>query len=247
MLDEVRRWVHAAERLVVLTGAGISTDSGIPDFRGPNGVWTKDPKAEKLATLEHYLADPEVRRRAWRSRADSPMFVAEPNAGHRALAELDRRGLLHLLVTQNVDGLHHAAGVDPTRIVEVHGNVREWACLTCGARGPMADALERVRGGEDDPACLACGGIIKSATISFGQSLVPDDIQRAEEGALEADVLLAVGSTLQVYPVAGMVPLAKRAGARLVIVNNEPTPFDGIADAVLREPIGQTLPALLES
>ncbi|MCU1378923.1 MAG: NAD-dependent deacetylase [Acidimicrobiales bacterium] len=247
MLTDVRRWIAEAERLVVLTGAGISTDSGIPDFRGPNGVWTKNPEAEKASTLSHYVSDPEVRRRAWRARADSPMFAAEPNAGHRALAELDRQGRLHLLITQNIDGLHHAAGVDPSRIVEVHGNVRDWACLTCGARGPMADALERVRQGEDDPPCPACGGIIKSATISFGQSLVPDDIQRAEEGALEADLLLAVGSTLQVYPVAGVVPLAKRAGARLVIVNAEPTPFDGIADVVLHEPIGEVLPALVES
>ncbi|MCU1372873.1 MAG: npdA2 [Actinomycetia bacterium] len=247
MLDDVRRWIAESECLVVLTGAGISTDSGIPDFRGPNGVWTKDPAAEKASTLSHWVSDPEVRRRGWRARLDSGMFQAEPNAGHRALAELDRQGRLHLLVTQNIDGLHHAAGVDPSRIVEVHGNVREWACLTCGARGPMADALERVRNGDDDPACPACGGIIKSATISFGQSLVPEDIQRAEEAALEADLLLAVGSTLQVYPVAGVVPLAKRAGARLVIVNAEPTPFDGIADVVLREPIGEVLPALVNT
>jgi NAD-dependent deacetylase len=210
-------------------------------------VWTKDPSAERTATISHYLSDPEVRRRAWRMRAASPMFAAEPNAGHLALAELDRRGVLHALVTQNVDGLHHAAGVDPTRIVEVHGNVREWACLTCGARGPMADALDRVRSGEDDPPCPACGGIIKSATISFGQSLVPEDVQRAEDAALDADLFLAVGTTLQVYPVAGLVPMAKRAGARLVIVNAEPTPFDDIADAVLREPIGVVLPALLDS
>ena len=247
MLDDVRRWVQEAERLVVLTGAGISTDSGIPDFRGPNGVWTKDPKAEKASTLSYWLSDPEVRVAGWRRRLESGFLDATPNAGHLALAELDRQGRLHLLVTQNIDGLHHAAGVDPTRIVEVHGNVREWACLTCGARGPMAEALDRVRNGEDDPACPACGGIIKSATISFGQSLVPDDIERAEEGALEADVLLAVGTSLQVYPVAGMVPLAKRAGARLVIVNNEPTPFDGIADAVLHRPIAEVLPALVDS
>ena len=237
--------MHEAENLVVLTGAGISTDSGIPDFRGPQGVWTKNPQAEKQATLSHYLADPEVRKRAWRGRMDSGIFSAEPNDGHRALAELDRQGRIHTLITQNVDGLHHASGVDPTRIVEVHGNVREWACLTCGARGPMEDALERVRNGEDDPPCPACGGIIKSATISFGQQLVPEDIQRAEEAALVADLLLAVGSTLQVHPVAGVVPLAKRAGARIVIVNNEPTPYDGIADAVLRDPIGQALPALV--
>jgi NAD-dependent deacetylase len=247
VIDEVRRWIHEAENLVVLTGAGISTDSGIPDFRGPQGVWTRNPQAEKQATLSHYLGDPEVRRRAWRSRMESGFFSAEPNAGHRALAELDRRGRIHTLITQNVDGLHHASGVEPSRIVEVHGNVREWACLTCGARGPMEDALDRVRNGEDDPPCPACGGIIKSATISFGQQLVPEDIQRAEEAALEADLMLAVGSTLQVHPVAGVVPLAKRAGARVVIVNNEPTPYDGIADAVIREPIGVVLPAFVNS
>jgi len=247
VIDEVRRWVAEAENLVVLTGAGISTDSGIPDFRGPQGVWTRNPQAEKQATLSHYLGDPEVRKRAWRTRMESGFFTAEPNAGHRALAELDRQGRIHTLITQNVDGLHHASGVDPSRIVEVHGNVREWACLTCGARGPMEDALERVRDGEDDPPCPACGGIIKSATISFGQQLVPEDIQRAEEAALVADLLLAVGSTLQVHPVAGVVPLAKRAGARLVIVNNGPTPYDSIADAVLREPIGEVLPQLVDS
>jgi len=245
MTAAVRAWIAEAHALVVLTGAGISTDSGIPDFRGPNGVWTKNPAAEKQATLEHYLADAEVRKRAWHSRADSPMFQAQPNAGHLALAELDRQGRLHTLITQNIDGLHQAAGVDPAKVVEVHGNVREWVCLTCGARGPMEDALERVRQGEDDPPCPSCGSIIKSATISFGQALVPEDIARAEEAALAADLLLAVGSTLQVYPVAGVVPLAKRAGARLVIVNNEPTPFDGIADAVIREPIGDVLPTLI--
>jgi NAD-dependent deacetylase len=237
--------IREARDVVVLTGAGISTDSGIPDFRGPNGVWTKDPGAEKQSTLQHYLSDPEVRRRAWRNRADSPMFEAEPNAGHLALAELDRSGRLHTLITQNIDGLHQRAGVHPARVVEIHGNVREWACLTCGARGPMADALQRVRDGEDDPPCPECGSIIKSATISFGQALVPDDIERAEEAALVAEVFLAIGSTLQVYPAAGVVPLAKKAGAFLVIVNDQPTPFDGIADVVLREPISEVLPALV--
>jgi NAD-dependent deacetylase len=247
VLDDVRRWIDDARDVVALTGAGISTDSGIPDFRGPNGLWTKDPKAEWTSQLSVYLADPEVRRASWQARAGSPMFQAEPNAGHAAFAELDRRGKLHTLVTQNIDGLHHASGVDPARIVEVHGNVREWACLTCGARGPMEEALERVRNGEDDPPCPACGGIIKSATISFGQSLVAEDIQRAEEAALQAEVFLAVGSTLQVYPVAGIVPLAKQSGSRLVIVNAEPTPFDSIADAVFHESIASVLPALVDS
>jgi NAD-dependent deacetylase len=244
-VSRVAASIADARDIVVLTGAGISTESGIPDFRGPQGVWTKNPAAEKQSTLQHYLADPEVRRQAWRARVDSPIFEAEPNAGHRALAELDRQGRLHTLITQNIDGLHQKAGVDPSRVVEIHGNVREWACLTCGARGPMAKALERVRNGEDDPPCPSCGSIIKSATISFGQALVPAYIERAEEAALAADVLLAVGSTLQVYPAAGVVPLAKQAGARLVIVNDQPTPFDAIADAVLREPIGTVLPALV--
>ena len=242
---EVASRIAEATSIVVLTGAGISTDSGIPDFRGPNGVWTRNPAAEKQSTLQHYLASPEVRRQAWRSRVESPMFEAEPSAGHLALAELDRQGRLHTLITQNVDGLHQRAGVDPSRVVELHGNVREWACLTCGARGPMADALERVRNGEADPPCPACGSIIKSATISFGQSLVAADIERAEQAALVADVFLAIGSTLQVHPAAGVVPLAKRAGAYLVIVNDQPTPYDAVADAVFREPIGQALPVLL--
>ena len=245
MIDAVRQWIAGSEHLVVLTGAGISTDSGIPDFRGPNGVWTKNPDAEKQATLSHYLGDPEVRRRSWQNRISSPLFSASPNAGHAAIAELDRQGRLELVITQNVDGLHIAAGVDASRVVEIHGNVREWACMTCGARGPIEDALERVRNGEDDPPCPACGGIIKTATISFGQSLVPEDLQRAEEAALDADLLLAVGSTLQLYPAAGVVPLAKRAGARLVIVNNEATPFDAMADAVFREPISDVLPQLV--
>jgi NAD-dependent deacetylase len=237
--------VQDAERLVVLTGAGISTDSGIPDFRGPNGVWTKNPAAEKASTLSHWVSDPEVRRAGWRARLDSGMFQAEPNAAHLALAELDRQGRLHLLITQNIDGLHHAAGVDPSRIVEVHGNVREWTCLTCGARGPMGDALDRVRAGEDDPPCPACGGIIKSATISFGQSLVHDDLLRADKAARECDLLLAVGTTLTVYPAAEVVPVAAMQGARIVIINGEPTAMDDLADAVLMGSISAVLTQLL--
>jgi NAD-dependent deacetylase len=245
MIDEVRSWVREAERIVVLTGAGISTDSGIPDFRGPNGIWTKNPEAEKLSTLQHYVSDPDVRRRSWQTRLDSPMFSALPGPGHLALADLDRQGRLHALITQNVDGLHQAAGVDPDRVIEVHGTVWRWACLSCEAGGPIHEAFDRVRQGEDDPACLDCGGIIKSATISFGQSLVPEVIQRAEDAALAADLFLAVGSTLGVYPVAGTVPLAHQHGARVVIVNNEPTSFDGLADAVFHRPIAEVLPALV--
>jgi NAD-dependent deacetylase len=244
-VDTVRRWVDEAERLVILTGAGISTDSGIPDFRGPQGVWTKNPAAEKASNIRYYVSDPEVRRTSWRMRLDSRMFQAEPNVGHLAIAALDKKRKLHALVTQNVDGLHIAAGLDPEKVIEVHGNVREWMCLDCDARGPMGDALERVRSGELDPRCLDCGGILKSATISFGQSLRAEDIDAAQQAAFEADLLLAVGTTLGVYPVAGMVPLAKQTGARVVIINAEPTEMDDVADAVLRGPIKELLPAVL--
>src|SRR3954452_13546449 len=179
--QKVKTWVDEADRVTVLTGAGISTDSGIPDFRGPNGVWTKNPGAEKTATLSHYVSDPEVRRQAWRGRLESPAWTAQPNAGHRAIVELERRGKLHALVTQNVDGLHQLAGSDPALVIEVHGTMREVVCLSCAERAPMERALERVRNGEDDPACRTCGGMLKSATISFGQSLVPEDIERADE------------------------------------------------------------------
>jgi NAD-dependent deacetylase len=244
-LEAARRWLGGARRVVVLTGAGISTDSGIPDFRGPNGVWTKNPRAEKMATIQHYLADPDVRRAAWRSRMDSPAWSARPNAGHRAVAELARQERLLAVVTQNVDGLHQAAGLPDELVVEVHGTMRRVRCWSCDDVRPMAYALERVRAGEDDPPCELCGGILKSDTISFGQQLVPEVIERAFAVADQADVLLAVGSTLQVYPVANVVPVAKQAGARVVIVNAEPTQFDMLADAVLAGQISEILPALV--
>jgi NAD-dependent deacetylase len=246
-LEQARRWLDEARAVVVLTGAGISTDSGIPDFRGPQGLWTKNPKAELMSQLSYYVSDPEVRRLSWQNRMRSPAWTAEPNAGHRALVELQRRGTLHTLLTQNIDELHQRAGIDPATVVELHGTMRRYSCLDCGAGGPMEEALERVRAGDEDPACEDCSGILKSATISFGQNLVAEDIARAERAAAEADLLLAVGSTLTVYPAAGVVPLAKAAGARLVIVNGEPTAFDSIADAVLRGPISEVLPAILPS
>jgi NAD-dependent deacetylase len=240
----VRHWVDESRRIVALTGAGISTDSGIPDFRGPQGVWTRNPKAEKLSNIHAYMADPEVRRLAWQSRLDHPAWHAQPNAGHRALAELERRGKLHALVTQNIDGLHQRAGNSSGTVIEVHGTIHEVMCMSCSWRGPMPLALDRVRNGEADPNCERCGGILKSATISFGQPLIPSVINRAMAAATQGDLLLAVGTSLQVYPVAGAVPLAKEAGARIVIVNAEPTPFDEVADAVLRMPIGEVLPVL---
>jgi len=244
-IGEIRRWIDAAGRVVVLTGAGISTDSGIPDFRGPQGVWTRNPAAEKLSTIQNYLAEPEVRVAAWQGRLASPAWNAQPNRGHRALVELERRGKLHALVTQNIDELHQIAGNSPEKVIEVHGTMRKFMCWGCGMRGDMQRVLDRVRAGEADPACRECGGILKSDTISFGQALVPEVIDRAMRVAAEAEVFIAVGTTLQVFPVAGAVPLAKEAGARVVIINAEPTPMDSIADAVLRGSIGELLPALV--
>jgi len=243
-VDRAARWVAGASRIVALTGAGISTESGIPDFRGPQGVWTKNPKAERLSNIHYYMSDPEVRRLSWQSRLEHPAWDAQPNAGHRALVDLERRGTLHALVTQNIDGLHQLAGNSPDVVMEVHGTLRDVMCMACGWRGPTGPVLDRVRAGEADPPCERCGGILKSATISFGQPLVPDVIERAVRAAEEADLLMAIGTSLQVYPVAGAVPLAKAAGARIVIINAEPTPFDDIADAVLRDPIGRVLPVL---
>jgi NAD-dependent deacetylase len=245
-LESVSTWVDQSRRVVALTGAGISTESGIPDFRGPQGVWTKNPKAEKLSDIRYYMTDPEVRRLAWQQRVAHPAWQAKPNAGHMALVSLEQSGRLHSLVTQNIDGLHQAAGNSPEKVVEVHGTMHEVVCMSCDWRGPMQATLDRVRAGEEDPACKSCGGILKSATISFGQALIPEVIDRALKAAQEADLLLAIGTSLNVYPVAGAVPLAKSAGAKVVILNAQPTPMDDIADAVLRGAIGEVLPRLVK-
>jgi NAD-dependent deacetylase len=237
--------LRAARAITVLTGAGISTDSGIPDFRGPQGVWTRDPEAEKLSTLSWYVADPGVRRRAWQERLHHPAWAARPNAGHRALVDLERQGRLRALLTQNIDALHQRAGSDPALVLELHGTVHEVGCLSCGERTPMRSALDRVAAGDPDPACTTCGGILKSATISFGQALDAAVIAAAAEAAADCDVLLAVGTSLTVHPAAGLVDLAASHGARVVVVNAEPTPYDGTADLVVREPIGTALPRLL--
>lgn len=245
-LAEVAGWLSSARRVTVLTGAGISTESGIPDFRGPNGLWTRNPAAEKLSNLQHYMSDREVRVAAWQSRLEHPAWTAQPNTGHLALAELERKGRLHTLVTQNIDGLHQRAGSSPEVVVEIHGTVHDVVCMSCGERAPMQRALDRVRAGEEDPSCRTCGGILKSATISFGQSLVPEDLARAQRGARECDVFLAVGTSLTVYPVAYLPEEALSSGARLVILNAEPTPYDHLAGAVLSERIGDVLPRLVE-
>jgi len=246
-VDAARSWVDAAKRVVVLTGAGISTDSGIPDFRGPQGLWTKNPLAEKMSNIHYYLADREVRKLSWQNRMASPAWTAKPNAGHVALVELEKRRKLHALITQNIDELHQIAGNSPDKVIEVHGSMRRFMCWGCGMRGPMQLVLERVRAGEEDPPCRDCGGILKSDTISFGQQLVPEVIDRAMHVAAEGDVFLAVGSTLQVYPVAGAVDIARSAGAKIVIVNAQPTPYDDVAHAVLPGSISEVLPAILGS
>jgi NAD-dependent deacetylase len=247
--DDVARvaeWVAAAQAVTVLTGAGISTESGIPDFRGPQGLWTRDPKAERMSDIRWYVNDPEVRRAAWRSRAAHPAWTAEPNAGHRALADLERAGRLRALVTQNIDGLHQKAGSGQScPVIELHGTMHEVECLSCGDRTPTPEVLRRVDAGAADPPCPLCGGILKTATISFGQELRWDVIAAAEAAARDADLFLAVGTSLTVHPAAGLAGIPLETGARLVVVNAEPTPYDVVAHAVLRAPIGQVLPALV--
>lgn len=244
-LERARGIVGASERIVVLTGAGISTDSGIPDFRGPDGVWTRNPEAEKYSTIHYYLADPELRRRAWQHRLANPAWAAEPNPGHRALVDLERTGRLHLLVTQNIDGLHQRAGSTPDLVVEMHGSIHRAHCVGCGWQGPMDPVLDRIRAGEADPPCDLCGGILKSTTVFFGENLDEANLDRAFGAVGTCDLLLAVGSTLSVYPVAALVPTAAGVGARIVIVNGGPTEQDDVADVVVRGPISQVLPQLL--
>jgi NAD-dependent deacetylase len=244
-LARARTLVGGARRITALTGAGISTDSGIPDFRGPQGVWTRDPAAERTSTLADYLGDAQIRRRAWQTRLTSPVWTARPNAGHLALVDLERQGRLGAVVTQNIDELHQRAGHDPALVIELHGSLWRVRCWSCGQEGPMASVLEQVRAGDPDPRCRRCGGILKSTTISFGQSLDPSVVARAEAATTGADLLLAVGSTLTVHPAAGLVPLAHRRGVPIVIVNAQPTPYDQLAAAVVPESISEVLPGLV--
>ena len=245
IIEQVAGWLKASNNTVVLTGAGISTESGIPDFRGPQGVWTRDPEAEKRATIQHYMASREARVASWKNRRNSPFMDAQPNAGHLALAELENKGKLQTLVTQNIDSLHIKAGNSLARIIEVHGTVRDFVCMGCGERGPIERVLARVDAGEEDPPCRTCGGILKSATISFGQNLVAEDLQRAQSAASTCDVFLAIGTSLTVTPVAYLPRYALQAGAKLVIMNAQETPYDSAANALLRGQIGEVLPAIV--
>ena len=240
---EAPGWLRDARRICVLTGAGISTESGIPDYRGPDGVWTRDPDAEKLVTLSYYLRDPEIRCRSWLLRRELAAADVRPNRGHAALADLGRQGRLRALLTQNIDGLHQAAG--STGVLELHGTVHVVVCTSCGHRLPIGDVLARVDAGDPDPSCPVCGGVLKTATVYFGEALDAEVIDAAAQAAADCDVFLAVGTSLGVHPAAGLVDVAAGAGARVVVVNAEPTPYDGLADLVVREPIGEALPVLL--
>jgi NAD-dependent deacetylase len=243
-LDRVARWVRDAGHVVALTGAGVSTASGIPDFRGPQGLWTRDPDAVRMATIDSYVRDDEVRRAAWRWRCDTRVSRLTPNPAHEALADLERSGHLHLVITQNVDGLHQRAGSSPDRVVEVHGTSAEVGCLACAHRWPADEILDLVEAGDPDPACDRCGGMLKSATVSFGQALDPTDLDRADRAARDADVLIAAGTTLGVYPVAAVPAIAAQHGARIVIVNDGATEQDHLADVRLSGRTDDLLPAL---
>jgi NAD-dependent deacetylase len=236
--------VSKAERIAVLTGAGISTASGIPDFRGPQGLWTKNPAAQAMFDIEEYVASRAVRVEAWKFRVAAPAWTAEPNPGHLALVDLEKQGRLTGLVTQNIDGLHQKAGSSPELVHELHGTVRFVNCLSCARRLPMEEVLPRLDAGDEDPACEICGGILKSATVSFGQALDPAVLDAAVTATRSADLFLAIGTSLQVYPAAGLCDLALESGTSLVIVNATPTPYDEEATALLTTPIETTLPAL---
>lgn len=251
-LETARAAVAGASSVMVLTGAGVSTASGIPDYRGPQGVWTLDPKAERDSFADVYARDPAVREQSWRrllSRAENP---PQPNAAHYCLARFERTGRLNLLVTQNIDGLHLAAGNTPERLVEAHGHVRSVRCLDCDARQATETVLARVAAGESDPRCdavvagHACGGVLATTIVRFGDQPDPAEMHRAQRAARNCDVMLCVGSTLSVYPVAGLVMTGLEYGARVVIVNNAPTDYDPSA-LCLRGDISEVLPALLLS
>ncbi len=250
-VSQAQRLVAQAKSVVVMSGAGASTASGIPDFRGPDGRWTRDPEAEKISTLSYYLGDPSVRLRAWQYRLHSPVWTAMPNQAHGACVALERQGRLRAIITQNTDGLHQLAGSSSNLVFEVHGSMRNYRCEKCGKTGPMTEMVDRVRDGEADPRCAGrvvgqyCGGIVRATTVLFEEALPDGVIDDAIEAVSTCDLLIAMGTSLSVYPIAGLVPLAKRCGATVVIVNQEPTGYDDIADFVLRGSAEVLLPELV--
>ena len=238
-VDELQRMIAEAKRIVAFTGAGISTESGIPDFRSPGGIWTQ----YKPIDFRDFLASEEARRESWRRKfvTDESMRQATPNAGHRALAKLVEQGRLTAIITQNIDGLHQTSGVPAAKVIELHGNATFAACLDCRRRHELEWVRQIFADNETLPMCMACGGLLKTATISFGQSMPEDEMQRAHKAALSADLMITLGSSLVVYPAASFPIMAKQNGARYVIVNREPTDQDEIADLVINAEIGQTL------
>ncbi|MGN9914675.1 SIR2 family NAD-dependent protein deacylase [Phytohabitans sp. LJ34] len=237
-------WAEGVTRVAVLTGAGISTDSGIPDYRGPDGVWTRNPKLANAFTYDRYMAGAATRAEFWRAYLGHAAWTAEPNAAHRALADLDQAGVAVRVLTQNVDGLHQKAGVSPRKVLELHGTMHEVACTRCRRRTPSEQTLARVAAGDDDPRCGDCGGILKLAVVMFGENLDAVTLGHARQIAANSGLMLAVGSSLQVEPVASLCAMAVEAGNRLVIVNRDPTPYDPLAVEVIREPIGASLPEI---
>jgi NAD-dependent deacetylase len=237
-IARLRSLLEASRRMVAFTGAGISTESGIPDFRSPGGIWTRMQPID----FRDFLASEELRRESWRRKiaADGTFAAARPNRGHRAIAELWRRGLCSSVITQNVDDLHRASGVPADRVIELHGNATYAGCLDCERRYELGPILEAFKRDETLPVC-DCGGIVKTATISFGQAMPMVPMRRSEEESMACDLFLVAGSSLVVYPAAGFPALAKRAGARLVILNREATDLDPIADLVIHADIGPTL------
>ncbi|MBC6460646.1 SIR2 family NAD-dependent protein deacylase [Actinomadura sp. HBU206391] len=244
MDERVPHWAQGVSRIAALTGAGISTDSGIPDYRGPEGVWTRDPGMEELFTHQRYVSDGEVRRRFWQTRGGLYRPDARPNAAHRALAELEATGSALRILTQNVDGLHQKAGSTPRKVLELHGGMATVICLRCGAKTSTDDALARVEAGEADPACHDCGGILQPSIIMFGQLLDQAVLAHAAAIARASQLFLSIGSSLMVEPAAGLCRVAVESGARLVIVNRDPTPYDDLATEIIREPIGDAVPRL---
>jgi NAD-dependent deacetylase len=245
-VDQLAALLADATEVVALTGAGISTESGIPDFRGPDGVWTRDPTAERLTHWPSYRDDPQVRRRSWQWRVHNPALDAEPNDGHRALARLATDGSLTALVTQNTDGLHVAAGTPRELVHELHGSMREVECPSCGWTAPMRWAMDAIEAGDDDPRCPDCSGITKAATAMFGQSLPEATLAAAVDATTRCDLFLAIGTSLSVHPAAGLPRLATEHGATLAICNAESTPLDALADLVVRDPLGDVLPAAVD-
>jgi NAD-dependent deacetylase len=244
-IAELSRLIAQSRRAVVFTGAGISTESGIPDFRSPGGIWTRMAPID----FQDFLASEEARRETWRRRfaMEKTFHAAFPNRGHRAVAALVRRGRASAVITQNIDGLHQASGVPAAQVIELHGNTTYASCLDCRKRYELNDVHARFEREETAPVCDDCSGWIKTATISFGQAMPVEPMRRAERETRAADLFIVLGSSLVVYPAAGFPELAKRSGAALVIVNREPTGLDTIADLVLNRPIGATLAAAIGS